>query len=169
MKKISIILLTAIILLQSGGLLLFYLLEQRSVKTEMKAQIVKKETQFERLTLSLTDYKKSIIDAHEIRFLGKMYDVKEVEINGDKVELLVLCDNRETQILAQIQNQSSENTSSQKSLPNKLNKILYLDYLLPDKEALQQNFFAGKAQYPTVSILLKDQSLELISPPPELG
>lgn len=159
----------AIILLQSGGLLLFYLLEQRSVKTEMQLQVLKKETHFEKLTLSLTDYKKSIIDAHEILFLGKMYDVKEVQISGNKVELLVLCDNKETQILAQIQNQSSENTSSQKSLPNKLNKIVSLDYLLPDKDASEQNFFADKAQYPTISILLKDESLELLSPPPELG
>jgi hypothetical protein len=96
--------------------------------------IRKKENGFVKLTLTITEFQKNIINPHELSYKGKMYDFKYAVISGNIVELLVINDTKEENILGKIK-ELTDNTDKQNSdLPNQLVKLLTLTYICPSIE-----------------------------------
>ena len=152
-----------------GGVLLIYKIQQYSVQHEMELALNNRETLFQKLTLSLGDFQKSRINAHEIVFNGKMYDLRSINISGDKAELLVINDTREENIIENIKNSVNTNNQQNKGLPHLLANLftlLYiptvsnLSFLLKEK---QQNNFPSFCEY-----IISHKS-DTSSPPPKLG
>ena len=102
LKRSLCILLIAILLLQSGVLVLYFQCHQLIVKIEMKERMNLDETKFETMLLSVADYHRSIVNSHEITIGGEMYDVKTVKYVQGKVELKLIHDKHEGNIIKKI-------------------------------------------------------------------
>jgi hypothetical protein len=168
LKKIGYILLLTILLLQAGGMLLIYKMQQCYVKQEMQQTLNNSKTKFQKITLSLSEYQKSKINSHEISINGKMYDVKSVNILENNVKLLVINDSKEENILQKIKDFTNRTNQPNSDLPNQLQQLLSLNYLSPE---IKHFFFI-----PVFSInLFRQPNLNLVSndsdipsPPPKL-
>ena len=161
--------LLAILLLQTGGMLLVHKIQQFYVQYEMRLVVNDNETSFEKLILSIDDYHRSRINSHEISHKGNMYDVKSVNITGYIVELLVINDIKEKILLKNIKDFLRNSNRQKKELPDQLQKFLSINYISSDKEriiyipSLSFNIF----HYPDWN-LISDPS-DIPSPPPKLG
>jgi hypothetical protein len=162
-------LLLSILLLQTGGMLLVYKIQQFYVQYEMSLLVKDSHTSFEKLILGTADYQKSRINSHEISFKGNMYDVKSVKITGDIAELLVINDKKEKNLVKNIQDFLTKTNQQKKELPEQLQKFLSLNYLSADQEltivipSLSSIIFQSVNSY-----FLSDLS-DIPSPPPKLG
>jgi hypothetical protein len=168
LKKIANITLIFILLGQSGGLMLLYKMQQWVVQFEMQKTMENNETEFQKLTLTISDFEKSKINEHEISYKGKMYDFKSAVFTGDSVELLVINDTEEEGILGEIE-KFTENINKQNSeFPNHLIKLLSLVYVCPEPgnkfffECSNENTFVPFGEE------FSSPVIERASPPPKL-
>ena len=167
LKKIGYIAFLSIMLLQSGGLLLIYQMQQFWVRREMLQTIEKKESGFLKLNLTVAEYQHSKINAHEISLNGDMYDVKSITYTGDKLELLVIQDLKEQSIVEKIRN-----SGGRKNHRSKRQRLLVMKRLLlfsPPPPAVQQLCLAAVKQKITITWLWEifiSHKSDIPSPPP---
>ena len=90
------------------------------------------KTQFEKLTISLTEYKKGKINSGEYSAGAKLYDVKSISIKGDQVELLVINDTDEEDIVKHIKDFITGGNHPKKDRPYQLRQFLTLKFLAPE-------------------------------------
>lgn len=168
MKNTGFILLLAILFMQTGGGLLIYKIQQYFVHREMEQALNNKATRFQQLTLSLSDFQKGKINDHEISIKGKMYDVKSIEIRGNKVELLVINDTREENILEDIKKSINTSNQQNKEHPYHFVKVLTLLYITPATDNIflleknKQNIFRSPCE------IIISYKPGISSPPPRL-
>jgi hypothetical protein len=126
------------------------------------------KTQFQKIVLSLSDYQKCKINASEITINNKLYDVKSVNISGDRVKLLILRDSMEENILVKIAEFTNNTRQPNSVLCNNLNHLLTLNYL---PQAGYSNFFIYPSSIDKF-ILFKLNYIsrfpEILTPPPRL-
>jgi hypothetical protein len=153
-------------MMQSGGILLFYLAKQIKVQHEIRKALHSEKTEFESLTLTLDQYNNSKINSREIFFNGNMYDIKSITITGDKVELIVINDTEEKRILEEIRNAANKQ-DSKKNIPNQLTQLLQLQFTVPFSD-----FLIPSLQSSIVFNLLCESIIwrqpEIVLPPPKL-
>ncbi len=125
-----------LLLLQAGGMLFVYKMQQSFVRYEMQQVLNNTETRFQKMRISLSDYKKNKINEAEIRINQKLYDVKSVNMLVDDVELLLINDKEEENILEEIKNFFGQHNQSSSRIPDQLQELLSLDYLSPEKVRL---------------------------------
>lgn len=163
------ILLLFVLLLQAGGMLFIYRAQQCFVKYEMQKILNDSRTNFEKITLSLTDFKKCKINSEEISLNGKMYDIKSVSIVGDKAELLVVNDTWEEEIVVHINKFFNRNNQPNTSDSKKLQQLLTMKYLSPANE----NFFLvpvfSIVIFPSLDYHCRSACFDIPSPPPKLS
>jgi hypothetical protein len=126
-------LLLVILLLQTGGMLLIYKIQQFYVQYEMRLVVNDKETSFEKLILTIDDYKKSRFNSREISYKGNMYDVKSVNVTDNFAEVLVINDVKEKILLKEIKDFLHKSNQSKKELPDQLQKFLSINYLAAEQ------------------------------------
>ena len=120
-----------------------------------------------KLSLSIQEYNKGKIDWNEFIYKDKIYDVKSINIAGNKVELLVLNDTKEESIIQKIKVFTQCANQSNSQLPKQLTQLFSLDYLVENSEFTfyisskieHENFYIS---HPTFS-----NFQEVVSPPPE--
>ena len=110
-------------------MLLIFKVQQFSVQYKMRLAVNSNEASFEKLILSLSEYRNSRINSRELYVKGNLYDVKSVNITGDMVELLVINDVKEKILLKAIKDFLNQSNQSKKELPDQLQKFLSLNYL----------------------------------------
>ncbi|MFS8081928.1 MAG: hypothetical protein ACMG51_00640 [Ginsengibacter sp.] len=167
MKKLSYIALLSMLLLQSGGLVLIYKVQQCMVQNEMKSVLNNHETRFQPLTISLSVYKKNIF-GNEIVIDGKLYDVNSIAISGNTVHLQVINDTKEESILEKIKDLIS-GTTKHNRLPIRLVQLLSLNYILPHSHydsALQQ---ISQQNFLPLSTNILSLTKDVSSPPPKFN
>ena len=158
----------SILLLQSGGLLLLYKIQQCKVRYEMQQTMKKEETVFLKLTIAISEFEKIKINPHEISFQGKMYDITSKVISGKVVELLVIRDTKEETIFKKIK-WLTENTDKQNNeLPNQLVKFLTLAYICPSVDNKMVFLYSRKNKFLPLFEKITSFTSEILSPPPEL-
>lgn len=161
--------LLAILLLQTGGMLLVYKIQQFYVQYEMRLLVNDSSTSFEKLILSTDEYHKSRVNSREILFKGNMYDVKSVKITGNSAELLVINDKKEKTLVKNIKDFLYKTNQQKKELPEQLQKFLSLNYLPADKELTDiVTTLSSIIFYSPDGNILSDL-LDIPSPPPKLG
>ncbi len=87
---------------QAEGMLLVNGVQQYCGHQDMQQQLANGQNEFQTLSMSLDAYTQSLVDHREISYEGKMYDIKSVEVAGDKVTLVVLRDQQEEDLLQRI-------------------------------------------------------------------
>jgi hypothetical protein len=117
-------------------MLLIYKVQQFSVQYKMRLAVNGNGASFEKLILSISEYRNSLINSRELYVRGNLYDVKSVNIIGDKVELLVINDLKEKILLQEIKDFLQKSNQSKKELPDKLQKFLSINYLAADEGQL---------------------------------
>ena len=168
MKKLVYILLLAVLLLQSGGLVVFYRIRQMSIKYAMIQELKREEKNLEKLVLSISEFEKCRINAHEIRYHGNMYDIKSRQTQGENILLTVINDKKETKIIEGLKHMAENENGNKTQLPDKVFKFLTLTYVCPENTLI--TFISSE------SILFEQKSekeyfflADIVSPPPKLA
>ena len=142
---------------------------QCHVQSEMVQTIEKKETKLSTIRLTIETFNKSKINAKEIFYQGKLYDIKSVKIENNIAELLVFNDTKEEIILEHIKSLSANTDSNQqKNYPAELVKLFTVAFVCPTNDVSftpQESAVITFFSYcePLVSI-----SEKIIFPPPKL-
>lgn len=124
---------------------------------------------FEKMVLSIEEYKMCKVDKREILVNGEMYDVKQATFSEGMVELLVIHDKHEGKILKRIGLLLSQKNKQESKSPSKIINLLGLFYIIPDSIYKFEPF---DAHLPVlICQILKFFSFisELDSPPPEFS
>ncbi len=167
MKRLGYLALILLLILQSGGILLFYHLQQSAVRYQMQEEIRLKETVFEKLTLSKTEFDKNRINSHEVLLNGKMYDIKSIHYNGSKVTLIALNDKGEENIIRKIKSYLAQ-SSRRQTIPDHFNKFFSIIYLLPVYDHTSLNSQNEQTFFSYCTAVLLSRTISITSPPPEL-
>ena len=167
MKKLVYILLLAVLLLQSGGLVVLYRIRQMSIKYTMMQELKQEEKNLEKLVLTLSDFEKCRINGHEIRYHGNMYDIKSSHITGENITLTVINDKKEAKILKKLKHLAENDHESSNRLPDKLIKFMSLTYVFPENNS--ETFLT----FGVISFGQKSENeysflADILSPPPKL-
>ena len=168
MRKTGYILLLAILVIQGGGALIIFRFQQSCVQYQISVALKAEKTSFEKLTLTVSEYQKNRTHSNEISYKGKMYDIKSVNISGDRAELLVIHDSEEENILEKINNFVSVPSSRGGKLPVKLCILFSLNYLPPDNENISfiHNVCTHIFHQPGMNLISSNSDVH--TPPPRL-
>jgi hypothetical protein len=169
LKKISCILLLAILLLQAGGMLFIFKVQQFFAQYEMKQTMLNDHIKFQEIILSLKDYSVDKLGADEVSVKGKLYDVKSVTVEGSKVVLLAVNDNKEENILAAMKKFISQPDHRGEKIPDRLLQLFLLNYLSPGVEF--SYFIPSSSAHSFYSFIpaLISKAQEISTPPPRLA
>lgn len=157
-----------LLMLQSGGLFVAYKMQQYAAKYAMQQSIRKSTSIVETLSMSRSEFAKSLVDNKEIRYKGKMYDIRSMSILNDSVHLMVVHDTKEENILKKIKNLFSDHHSQKNKVPQVLIQLLSLDYI---QHTVNLNPFithhvVSLNHHFSENIL--SQNSEILLPPPEV-
>lgn len=88
-----------LVLLQSGGMMLCFSVQQEMIREEMMEELKREEKELETIVLKAEDFLKCRVEEHELRYLGRMYDIRSVVRNGDLMVIRALRDHKEESLL----------------------------------------------------------------------
>ena len=145
-------------------------MRQSYVQFEMQKKLRNSQSRFEKLSLTLSEYKRSRIKEDEISINGKMYDIKSFQINGDKIELLAINDTEEENILQRIKDLiTNNNTNPGSEVPSQLTDLITLDYIYPG--SVSEIIFFEKQQENFYELFQTHSSFhpDVLSPPPRFA
>jgi hypothetical protein len=101
MKKIPALLLVAILLLNTAGFYVYYVIALHRLHAEMRLKIKTiPDDQLSRLVLTHEQFKTSLIDEHEMKLDGQMFDIARTIIFQDSIVVFALHDVNEENFLA---------------------------------------------------------------------
>ena len=149
-------------------MLLIYEIQQHRVQDKMRSAMQKKETTFEKLILSVSEFQKCRVNASEISLNGKMYDIKSIETYGNEIELTVMNDKEEKIILGRINDYVNNTNSSGNGTYQIFAKILSLIYLSSNTNPEFYPLQAGKIIFFSSLLNYSSNNSEVSSPPPRL-
>ena len=168
-KKIGYIALLFTLLLQTGGLLLIYKIQQYNVQRLMGMALNNNETIFKKLTLSLTDLQRYKVNSHELSIGDEMYDVKSINIIGDKVEMLALEDKDEESIVENIKKSTGTGNQPDQQLPGKLFELFTMLYMSLTREDNLLLRGRQKSIFSLISTNIISHIPDISTPPPRLS
>ncbi len=168
-KKIGTTILLFAALLQSGGLAVFYDLQEVYLKYEVAALLSHHDAPLEKLVMTSDEFHKSLINTTEIEYQGKMYDVSTCHFDGNKVVLMVYCDTNEAEVLQNIKDLAKGSDKSQNSLHIRFMKLLQLTSTPPNK--IDIVFFHSIQLFATTFLQVPKMVgyEEIPSPPPKFS
>jgi hypothetical protein len=160
--------LLTILLLHTGGLLLIYKIQQWNSHYTMSQTVRLKQSGFQRLTVSVSEFQNSKLNRNEIFFRGNMYDIKSVTLHGNSAELFVVNDINEKCILQKVKYLLQSTKNRQDQLPGQIVQLLMHSYIFQIKET--KLFLPGLPEniYPRFSKIPVSFVCKITSPPPEL-
>lgn len=130
MKKIPAVLLFVILLVNTAGFYVYYVIALQRIHREMRAQLrTLPDEQLSRLVLSRKTYKTSLVEADEIKVNEKMYDVARIELRGDSVIVLAMHDKTEENFLAFANEIISKPFKQDSNVTGSILQFISLDFL----------------------------------------
>ncbi len=166
--RTGIFFLFLLLLLQAGGLLLICNIQQSYVQHEMTKKLNDCETAFEEITITLKPNETFKDPGKEFSMDGKMYDVKSISFEGNKVHLLVIHDTEEESVLSIIKNLINNNDSSKNPFSSQLNLLLSMVYF---QEITDFDFSPSEKilpDFPSYTESSFSTDAEILSPPPKV-
>jgi len=133
----------------------------------MARTIGQKQSGFQKLVITKSEFRKSRIHSHELFFNGELYDIKSELFSANKVVLLVIRDKNEKNILDKIRDLTHNTKSRHNELPGQLVTLLIHSFICPVTE---NKFILNEAEhssYYPFSESLISFLVEIASPPPE--
>jgi len=139
-KPVSVFL-VCLFLAHFAGFYVYFVVQLREVRIEMRAQLkTTPEDQLEIIKLSVEDFKKTLVEEHEIKVNNKMYDIARIKNEGDTVLVYCIHDEAEDSLLALL------DKILKLPLKSKENSLLVLKftaliYILPVSESIGEAFY----------------------------
>jgi len=168
MKRVLSILVLVVFLAHFAGFYIYFFVQVKQVRKEMKARLRTLPTdKLELVKLSSRDLNNARVDDHEIKINGKMYDIARIEKVGDNYFVYCLHDKGEDSLLAFLDKMLSLPLKDKKALPQVL-KFASLTFLLPSVNNLHQPLdiqFRSFTKY-TLGTITFVPSVD--SPPPQV-
>ncbi len=168
MKKILALSLLLFLFAQSGGLLYLYSLQQKFVQMHMEEELNNPNAVFEKICMSRSDFEKGRKNSFEVKWQGRMYDVKQIVFDGDSVSMFALHDVKEESLLHEIEKLICHAEDQGHVLPDLLLKLSSLTYL---SDFVQSPSFVGSTTSLNVPFYISPAayliSQDVSSPPPE--
>ena len=112
-----------LILLQAGGLILVYKLQQSYIQHRMALLVRQMSTGLTTLDISKKEYQQGKRGTNEFYFNGKMYDIKSAVVSGSTVRLEVAPDTDEDDVLSKIGSVSHRENQAGGALEQLINLI----------------------------------------------
>ena len=149
-------------------MMLFFLLQQRAIQFQMSDRMKNEDAQLEKIILTASEYKESLVHSDEIYFKGKMYDIKSASFAGDSVELIVIHDVEEEGILASIKSLANNTGPSNNKMSHSLIQLFSLVYIPVFSDQMLLIPFTGTHLIPVMALNILSNELDILSPPPWL-
>lgn len=169
MKKLLPLSLLLFLFAQSGGLLNLYSLQQLFVQWHMEEELNNPNAKFELISMSRHDFEKGRKNSFEVKWNGKMYDVKNIKFFGDSVSMLAINDTKEETLLHEIEKLICHAEDKGHVLPSlllKLSSLTYVSGFVHTTYFVEQKSLANYPIYLSPAANLISQ--EVSSPPPEV-
>jgi hypothetical protein len=120
--------------------------------------------QFQRIILTLNEYEQAKEGDDEVEWKDSMYDIASIKFQGDKVEILALRDDMETELLSFASRIIQFSSEDSKTLPASLMQYLSLSFTIPTNqiavesrvsyEIIHNTLFQQKESSPISNIIL---------------
>lgn len=166
MKRSLSAMLLFLMLLQGGGFMFILFFQQLALKSDMQARIEDGNVAFEKLTISLLEYKSSLINPSELLFKGQLYDIKSKNILVDRVDLVVVNDANEKNVVDEMMAFVKRSCKSNSSLPKKSVQLFSSSFIGTDFFSPLLIPFSGEIVFMNVRVLFDSRTCEVLSPPP---
>lgn len=167
MKKVGYIALISILILQSGGLWVYFKCKQFEIQYRMFTSMHSDQLEYQKISLSISEYSKCKLNKREMNYQGKLYDIKSVEIHADQVDVLVVHDKEEEGIKERIEILFQKKGTQEKGFLTVLEKLSTLNYTCPETyfvlkpDRVKKNFINCSE-----GILTSEK--EITTPPPKV-
>jgi hypothetical protein len=169
LKKTGYILLFLLIVLQAGGLLFYYEVEQAIVYHKQHRLLEKHKGLRELLVIDEMQYQQHRKGKDELVIGEKMYDVLSVKKVNSTYYITVVHDKDEENIMQKISFIAGVGQNDHAPVPDVLMKLLSFVYLLPDPYTITMVFPAKKEIYAHHKVNLTHRNLSVVSPPPDFA
>ncbi len=120
-----------LLLLQAGGLLVVYELQQVAARWKMHEAMEKFSHPVSVLRMSSAQYKLFKVGGDELRINGKMYDIRSIQFHGDSVTIIAIHDEAESRIVQKVGNILFQLNTDGSNIARSLADTLSYVYLVP--------------------------------------
>jgi hypothetical protein len=142
-RKAAAISILSILLINTAGFYVYYIVQLRQIRTEMRQALqLRPDDQLEVLRLTKKKYTEVRVDEHEVKVNGKMYDIARMKISDDSVIVYALHDEKEDNLLALMGEIISKPLKDRSSMPVEIVQFLTLLFVQPQSAT---DFFSVKA------------------------
>jgi hypothetical protein len=122
----------AIMLFNGAGFYLYYALQLQQIRSEMRAALkLLPNDKLEVFQLTAAAFREAMIEEHEIKIGGKMYDIARTTELNDLIYVYCLHDEKEDNLLALIEHIVSSPLKDKNSIPGSVMQFLSLSFLIP--------------------------------------
>ncbi len=125
------------------------------------------QLEYQKISLSISEYSKCKLNKREMNYQGKLYDIKSVEIHADQVDVLVVHDKEEEGIKERIEILFQKKGAQEKGFLTVLEKLSTLNYTCPGSyftltPRMIRKYFTNSSE----GILTSEK--EITTPPPKV-
>ena len=168
LKKLAQLLLLIPVFLQVGGMMLICLVLKNSSQKNVQQFLLSAETKSEKLILTTDQYRLSMINEKELRFEGRMFDIKSISFNDGLVEVIAYHDKDEEGLISSIENFFGNSPENKKEIPVQVLKLLISLYTVPPN-VIKFSLIYSSREYQLANQDFYNSFLgDVFSPPPKL-
>jgi hypothetical protein len=137
LKRSFSITLIVLFLLNFVGVYLYFGIRLFQIRTEMRAALrdLPKE-KLETFSMSQEEFEKVLVDEHEIKMKGRMYDIARIERDHQRIIVYALHDEAEDNLLSFLDEIAKRPLRDKKSPPSQILRFIALTFLPPSKASL---------------------------------
>jgi hypothetical protein len=169
MKRAYAMVLLAILAINSAGFYVYYIVALQKIHAEAKAQLkYLPEESLQLLKLTAEEFKAALVDDHEVKVNGKMYDIARVTEQSGYVFVYCIHDEAEDNLVAFIEKVLTVPLKGKSSIPTTVSHFLSLIFVLP-MHSVSFSHGSTSAQPATAySFSNSTQALQIQVPPPRV-
>lgn len=169
-KRIYALTMLAVLLLNSAGFYVYYIVQLQKNRAEMREKLqFLPSDQLGTLVLSRENYLESIVDDHEVKVKGKMYDIARVEEKGDSVYIFCIHDEKEDNLLSLCAELIGKPLESSSSMPGAIMKFIGLHFIIFEEETCFTTIRFDVAELPRYFFNACNPVTDIPTPPPRSG
>jgi hypothetical protein len=155
-------------MLNGAAFYVYYAVQLNRIKTTMREKIRNQpESELQKLIVSRAEFENGLVDDHELRIKGRMYDISRVRYLDDTVIVLCLRDEKEERLVAFISALVSAPFENDE-LPSSITQFLTLIYLVPETELRFQQLDQMPQRHDNSIVDVLSAKTTNESPPPEI-
>jgi hypothetical protein len=169
LKRILYLFVIILLFFQSGGMLMFYRMEQQIQQYKMKRVLESEKSHLQHFTLSMNEFLNSKLSGEEILIKGRMYDMKSYSFHGNTVIIVAMHDNAEELILKAIKKALKAGDRQDNGLLVKIVKLLTLDYSIPYSFQIPALLHRMQNLFLIFSEIIDSRIPDILTPPPRFA